>query len=286
MVEFNFNNAFMHFARANAPEGFFWKYLLSYVGISIASGLLTSLLYSSSSTFSGGFLAGLAGIYIFSFVILAVFEASWQRRYVRGEGFRLTFGKDEINLLVVYLIWFIFAAVMYFAIAMLFVLIVSVVTEASPTAAGIMMFLSMLVGAGLWIFWAVRLSAAGALTIRDRRIQFGVSWHVTKGRFWVLFGSQLVMFIAILVLTIAIFGTFGLFALFDVSDTSDPSQFTLFSMLTNSSSVFSGVLLFVLSMLSYMAFALFFIMWGGPAALAVRTDPERASMDDPAAAFR
>ncbi|MEM6410469.1 MAG: hypothetical protein AAF683_02910 [Pseudomonadota bacterium] len=286
MIEFNFSNAFMHFARAGAPPGFFWKYFASYIAVSVGVALASFFVFSDLSDLSVSAIIGLSGFYLITIIISAVFEASWQRRYTRGDVFRLSVGRDELNVFVVYLIWAVFFAAMYFAIALSIVVVTSILAQVSSGLAGVLIFVFIVAGGGLWIFWTVRLSAASALTIRDGRIRFMASWRVTRGRFWTLFGSQIVMLLALLVISIIIFGVLGIMALLDVSTASDPNSYTLFNMVSEAEGLAAAIFVILGFLATYVGTAWWFVVWGGPAALAARTDPERANMDDPALAFQ
>ncbi|MEO0882363.1 MAG: hypothetical protein AAFY34_06485 [Pseudomonadota bacterium] len=286
MMDFNFSNAFMHFARANAPQGFFWKYCLSYIGVSLLIGLGSSFITPDPTDLSPVLFVTLAGFYLISFIILAIFEASWQRRYMRGGGFKLALGRDEVNIFLLYLLWILFIVVMYFLMFAMTFAAGAIAGVGGSALAGVITVLAVIGACCLWIFWAVRLSAASALTIRDQRVRFFASWRVTKGRFWTLFGAQLVMSIALIALLILIFGMMGALSFIDLTDTSDPAAFSLLGILSNADGVI-GIVLISLGLIgSYIATSWWLVVWGGPAALAARTDPERAHMDDPASAFQ
>lgn len=288
MLEFNFGNAFMHFARTGAPRGFTWKYLLSYIAVVIVyfvligalfGGLFFSLMTASVDPGAteelllenAGAVVGMYGLMtIFGLLFYAIFEASYQRRYMHADTFKLRLAGDEFRLLVIYLLWFLFTIVMYLVSALLVVVGVQV--------NGVLAFLLGLVVVCGWIFLAVRLSAASALTVRDRKIRFASSWRVTRGRFWSLFGAHLAMFASAIMAYIVFAGILGI---------------VMFATLANSGSdpdaLASDPAFLVVMGIMYIFFipagAWFYYFWAGPAALAARTDPDSGGMLDPAEAF-
>lgn len=285
MLEFNFGNALMHFSRTDAPRGFTWKYLLSYVvitlGLFLGMGALVGVSFNTLSAFGSQSTAG--GLMIFSsFLLIAIFEASWQRRYVRNEGFKLRLAGDEFRLVVVYLIWILFFTLCYIFVLLALGAVIGIFSTggANPVlAVGLGTITGLLAGC-YWIYLAVRLSAASALTIRDRQIRFAASWRVTKGRFWPLLGAHLVMLVGVSILGLVLTGIgFGLFGN-TLAALEDPSDF---AATLQTSGLGIGLVVFYAFYYVFSAWWLYF--WGGPAALAARTDPDYAGYADPAEAF-
>ena len=304
MRDFNFGNAFFHFTRTDAPRGFTWKYILSFgaalLGFLILYGLVFGGLFFSlfgaegdpaaiertiednAGWLIGGYLIILPLMWLF----MAVFEASFQRRYMRADTFKLRLGGDELRLFVVYLIWFAFYIVFYIAVVALAAGTGSGLSGVDVGAAGIGAVLMGFVALAAWTYFAVRLAPAAALTIRDRAIRFPSAWRVTRGRFWPLLGCYLVYIVALFVayilvgvivgLTFAgVLGAFG--GLADPNDADALAE------------VFSSPLVLIVGGVFYFgllaAYAWFIYVWAGPAALAARTDPDHAGMNNPAEAF-
>jgi len=304
MREFSFGNAMLHFARTDGPPGFVWKFVLSYgfglilffVAYAMVFGGTAFALMSAQGDpeVAVSALEGNIGIIALAYVLIlplmllfyAVFEAAFQRRYLRSDGFKLRLGGDEWRLFVVYLIWFAFYILLYvFAIALVagFGGGLAGVNE-NPAGIGIGLTLAVLVAMGAWIYFAVRFSPAAALTIRDRAIRFQSAWRVTRGRFWTMLGVYLLMLVAAMVVYLIVLAVFGLvFAgmMAAAGGGDDPS--VAFGAFSNPATLISVGLIYLLG---FFATGWFMFVWGGPAALAARTDPDHAGMDDPAGAFR
>ncbi|MEL7130260.1 MAG: hypothetical protein AAGK23_12005 [Pseudomonadota bacterium] len=303
MLEFSLGNAFMHFARADAPPGFLWKQALSYalfsmitLGLSIflMGGLYLEMLTlgedpDENLDFWAENWAPIFGVYgllmPLGFATWAIFEASFQRRYMRGDGFKLRFGGDELRLIVVGLFWLMFFFLAIFGPSLIIGVLGAISTELGTDGGGLQV-IAVLIGAITFlvpIYFAVRFSAASALTIRDRKIQITSSWRVTRGRFWGLFGSYIAIIAAALGAYIVFSIVIGIAALSGMAllDADLASR--------DASEAFADPLLIgtlgFIYFVGFMASAIFGVIWGGPAALAARTDPEHGGRVDPAEAF-
>ncbi|WP_420431769.1 hypothetical protein [Hyphobacterium sp.] len=149
-------------------------------------------------------------------LIALMAQAAWLRLLTRGEmaaviPFRL--GGDELRLFVTNLGLLAVAMGFYFvSLAVTVMLVGGVVAFAGgngSTEAGLaggfvaaMIFLALVLAA---VFAAVRLSAAPATTILEKRIAFP-AWSMTRGIFWPLLGAYVLVAIIIGVLS-AIIGT-------------------------------------------------------------------------------
>ena len=280
MIDFNFGNAFAHFARTGAPRGFVWRYALAYMAVQVAFIVLLVVLLgvSASNGSPGAFESGdpfavseamgeaivgaLLVIVLLSLLVTAVFDAAAQRRYIRGDRFRLRLGGDEWRVFVVLLIWvgFYLAAVAVFSTAGLLFL---------GESGGFVSALSLF-GLLLYAYLAARFSPAAALTVRDRRIRFLAAWRTTRGRRgWIVLAAYLVWallavvayFVIVLFLAGVIGGAAG-------GPAADPGAGTLLS------GGVTGLLAVVFTLLLLAASGAFFYIWAGPAALAARADGE------------
>lgn len=203
MERFDFEKAFMFWRNVPAPSGFLLKYMAAYsiaqmallvLAVWLISPLIGPLMQAIQTADESGdperlmqdfffaygprFFLIIAVTIVLSIIAWAIFEAMIQRRYQRQEGFTLRFGADEFRMIGVGLCWFLF---------MVGVMLVTVLLG--------MIIIGIIVGPVLGVFFAVRLSPAAALTIRDRKTKFFDAWTVTKGRFWPMFGGFLVILI-------------------------------------------------------------------------------------------
>lgn len=296
---FSFDNAAFHFARTDGPSGFLLPFLIAYM---ICGAVVTAinlgvqiLLFGSMSGLAeqaasgvispaqvGSIMAYYLLIMVVGIIFWAAFEAAVQRRYVRDAGFSIGFGADELRLLVVGLLWFLFVIAAYigFLIAGFIVMAPLAATNADPGVVGLLMIVLGFVGLFVWIWLAVKLSAAGALTIRDRKIQFFSSWGATRGRFWALFGAYLILLIGVLVVYFVVVGALLAVVFGGGMDLTDPDTL---AALGNPQTL--GAMFFVFFLVMTMVQALFLYIWAGPAALAAKTDPRGGGIPNVAEEF-
>ncbi len=308
--EFSFDSAFLHFLRVDGPKGFLWKFVLVYVAIIllviVAAGFLfggafLSLMETAGDPQTGDadeVFAMMAPILLMYAVAIplfmlfwAVMEASIMRRYVRGTGFTIGVGADEFRLIVVALIWGLIATGAYILVAALIGGSVAAIgaiggfdNPAPMILAGVILGL---LAFGFLFYWAVRLSPASAMTIRDRKIRFFSAAGATKGRFWPMFGAFLVLVIiamivsTVLQLLLIVAASAGMMANSEQLEAmDDPAE--VMAMFTS-----LGFLVPVLIGYGfYMAFnAVFHYMWAGVPARAAITDPRWDDSDKTASVF-
>lgn len=293
---FSFDNAAFHFVRTDGPNGFLVPFILSYIAFAALATAINLgvqyLMFGSLNGFAERIAGGivptnqLASVGLYYLVLLAigaifwaVFEAAVQRRYVLDEGFSLKFGGDELRLLVVGLLWFVsfFGSYIVMIVALLLPLSALNSNGVSPIAP-LLFFLVALGYFGVWIWVAVKLSAASALTIRDKKIRFFHSWGATRGRFWALFGAFLLLFIIVIVTYILSVGVALGVSLGGGINVSDSG---LMIIMGNPQPI--GPMFFVMAFVMSLVQALFLYIWAGPAALAAKTDPRsggRANVAD------
>jgi len=287
---FSFSNAAFHAGRADGPSGFLWAYLLVYavfaVLVAVVQYGLQALLLRSEidmqvAMAGGGFTSGMIGKFALfylitiaiSVVIWSVLEASIMRRYVHETGFTIGFGGDERRLIMVGLAWVATFIGLYILSAIAAFVVtggIGSLAQGSPVLLGVAAFIVGLALTCVWIFVTVRLSAASALTIRDKKVHFFDSWGATKGRFWPLFGAYLLLSVIIFIVGIVMIGV--LVALIGI-DMPRPEV-----LLAHMSPAglglaffgFFGVMTILQGLMSYI--------WAGPASLAAKTDPRGAGM--------
>lgn len=146
-------------------------------------------------------LSALAG-----WALWAMFETASQRRYIRGEGFSLGFGADELRMMAVGLCWVLLGLVLM-ALPMLLIMGSALGGLASGTlsnrqveetmigvvfgAMGLMLLILP-----LYVFFATRLAPCFSLTVMRKQICFFDAWNVSRGRFWPIFGAYVILAIA------------------------------------------------------------------------------------------
>ncbi len=309
---FSFDNAAFHMFRTEGPGGFIWKYLIAYGLVIFVFAAISMLMMGPLFSAYGEMMAaavngaseqemdtiimdallanvgqlalGYIASLIFGVVFWAAFEAAIQRRYVRDEGFGLRFGGDELRLIVVGLIWIAMLIggmiVSQLAIMGLILPVVSIASE-NPMLIGLWGFVVVLAVMVLWLVMLIRLSAASALTIRDRKIHFFASWSVTKGRFWPMLGAYLILLLILgTVVTVIYMLGFGVIVAamipaFEASGGAEPDPEALIAMFT-SPAVIVGLVIWYCVLLLFQGFSGY--AWAGVAALAAKTDPKGGGM--------
>ncbi len=318
-TRFSFDNAAFHFARTEGPGGFLWKYLLTY-GLAVILILVLQfwLFRPVFEIIAMAFQAGLAGaseeeleaaltemmigsigqiiLGYFAMLILAVlfwaaFEAAVQRRYIREQGFGLRFGGDELRLVVVGLIWFAMFIAGYIAsavIAMVLIMPVAAMFQNSPEIIGIWGVIVAFAIFCVWLFLAIRFSAASALTIRDRKIRFIDAWGATKGRFWTMFGAFLLLglILAVIGFVLYLIGVSAVVAgvasnIAAIEALGDDPEALL--ALLSSPAIIILLLATYVMMMMFQGFSGY--AWAGIAALAAKTDLRGGGMVNAADEF-
>nr|WP_321359187.1 hypothetical protein [uncultured Hyphomonas sp.] len=303
-IEFSFGNALTHFTKTGGPAGFLWKFALAYAVmaclVQAVSIFLQWPIYEAYvQMFAGGgdfdryvtqmedmpMSTSLAGLLIMPLGILlwVAFEGANQRRYMRGEGVGLRISADEGRLLLVGLIWIALFIGMYIGFALTFVIPVMAGLALGSDGIGLAMLLGVVLVPGymllaLWL--SARLSAAAALTVRDRQIRFFESWRVTRGKGWTIVGAWIVLsLIAIVVLILfylllAALGIGLLSAQVPGLMDGDVADGAIVGAVV--SPMFWAPML-VVALAFTLVQSMLMHIFSGPAALAARTDPEWVS---------
>lgn len=154
-----------------------------------------------------------------TYFLLAAYEAACLRWMIRGEVkglFGLALDADTLRVYFTYWLWFFLLMALYIllwiVVGAAFVgVALSAGSSSDPAAAmgpgflvAMLLFLGMIVA---MIYFGVRFAPAAATSIAKRRFAFFDAWSVTKGRFWALFGSYLLLFlmyfVGIIILSVA-----------------------------------------------------------------------------------
>jgi hypothetical protein len=300
-IQFSFGNAIGHFTKTDGPSGFLWKFALAYAGLAMLVQAVSVFLqwpvyeayiqlFAGGGDFEqyaedmenlsvassmGGLLAMPLGI-----LLWVMFEGANQRRYMRAAGFGLRIGADEGRLLLVGLIWIALFIGMYFLFAIAFAVPVAIgfALGSDGVVPALLLGIVLVPGAMLFMLWlSARLSAAAALTVRDRQIRFFESWRVTRGKGWTIVGAWLVLgLITILVLIVfylllAALGIGLLSAQVPGLMDGDVSEDEI--LVAVMSPMFWAPML-VLVLAFTIAQSTLMHIFSGPASLAARTDPQ------------
>lgn len=306
--KYSVSSAITHFLWTPGPRGFLLAFALSHIVLNLMMQALsfvfqaeTYAIYFRAFTEGGGDItpyiddinaasmwANLGSLVLMPVALLvwAVFEGASQRRYIRGEGFRLRISADEGRLAVIALIWVALLIAGY--IGLLIIILVPFGIGAllgGVAVGGVLAGLFTLAGlvAMVWLF--ARLSPAGALTIRDEKIRFFEAWRVTRPCGGGLFASYLALLLIVAVINILVLGlllVLGLAILSPVLSGDDISADAVFAAMAQ-----PGFWIPMgLGGLALMAIAAVFThAFSGPAALAAKTDPDWSGVTGPAGAF-
>ena len=152
------------------------------------------------------------------YLLLASYEAACLRWMIRGERggfFGLALNSDTLNVYLTYWVWWLLAIAFYIValivgVGLAFALGAGV--QASPEqggALGLGVFITILVVLLLLVYFGVRLAPAAATSIARKRFAFFDAWTVTRGRFFSLLGSFLLLFVIYIVAAMVLVGGLG-----------------------------------------------------------------------------
>ena len=279
-LDFNFGNALFHFRRTGGPNGFLWKYALAFAVLGFGIQLINVMVswpvyevYLRVFTEGDGDIAQYTAeinrasmrSMMFSFLLLPlgllfwmVFETASLRRYM---------------------IWFglLIAAYIGLFIVLLVPMGLGAIGGRDTAAIGAIIGVVLMLVYMLVCLWAgIRLSPAAALTVRDGQIRFFEAWRVTKGRAGTIFGAWLITGIAMSVVLMVAYGLIAVVAFAQLAP--------LFPALEEGSASGADIRAIVTAPGFWVPLALVFYLlvglqavvqhiFGGPAALAARTDP-------------
>jgi hypothetical protein len=306
-TKFSFDNAAFHFARTDGPPGFIWKYLACFgIGALLLMGIgyytfqplidpyvemFSSLMDSNISQRAaedafanaivdsfGQVAIGTLLLVLFYAVFWSVMEAAILRRYIRDEGFSIGFGADELRMLAVGVIWYLSFMGMYLVFILAMMGLIAPVATIAQDNPGLIALWTIIVVPALmvvWLYVVVRLSPAGAMTIRDRKIKFFSAWSLTKGRFWPTLGAFAVLGLILYLIAMVIYMVVGftligsIFSAVDFSS-GEPDPEAIFAALASSGTI-TGLAIGYFLMLLVQGFSQY--AWAGVPALVAKTDP-------------
>lgn len=158
------------------------------------------------------------GLLFTYFLLTASFEAACLRWMIRGERgglFGLTLGADTWRVYSTYWVWFFLFVGAYLGTLLVVALAIGIgvgmAANAPPAIPGLIAGVVFLLILCAIVYIAVRTAPAAAVTVGRRRFAFFDSWKVSRGRFWALFGSYLLLGLLNLLLVggawVVLFGT-------------------------------------------------------------------------------
>jgi hypothetical protein len=142
-----------------------------------------------------------------TYFLLAAYEAACLRWMIRGEVkglFGLALDADTLRVYFGYWLWFFLLMALYIVLwivigGVFIAVAMSAGSGGDPAAAmGPAALVALLLSVGLifaMIYFGVRFAPAAATSIAKRRFAFFDAWTVTKGRFWPLLGSFVLLFL-------------------------------------------------------------------------------------------
>jgi hypothetical protein len=142
-------------------------------------------------------------------VLFAAFEAACLRWLVRGESggvLGLTIGADTWRVFAGYFVW-IGLFIVFSILVVLFYVLTGVIANIGGPARIVAMLLGALAPLGFiaLMFWgSVRFAPASATSIARRRFAFFEAPRVTRGRFWQLIGSFIILWLGYIVIVMVV----------------------------------------------------------------------------------
>lgn len=157
-------------------------------------------------------LSCILGLLIMSISCCAIYRAIL-RPEERGFAY-LKLGGDEFRLAVVFLVYLVLAFVVTMAVTIGIGILAAVIGATSQGAgsSALIVVVAMLVLLFGSLAVLTKLSLAGPMTFAERRIALFDSWGATRGAFWSLFVSYLIVWIILFMLSLLIFVLLGVMA--------------------------------------------------------------------------
>lgn len=204
-----------------------------------------------------------------TYVLFAAYEAGCLRWMIRGETgglFGLSLGADTWRVYFGYWVWLFLFIALYLVFILLaagigiaFAMSSGGAMESAAPATAIAMALGMLVFLGALLFFGVRFAPAAATSVARKRFAFFDAWTVSKGRFWALFGSFLLLYLMFIVLYFIVGGglAFGMMSMVQVGQAEPQTAQEAFQAFARPQSLalIGGfiVIMVIASMLLYLA---------------------------------
>ena len=213
-----------------------------YVAMSVAMGLLMQpYMEEIAAVEDGGANVGamfsqMSSIFLFypiMILVLLVLNNAAFRSVLRPNDDRaayLRLGMDEVRVVVLGVIFF----TGFSMITLMFPLIAAIGSGFGFSRGGdspgagmvVLLFAIVLISLLAWVVLAVRLSLAFPLTVMRRKIIIGDAWRLSRGHFWALLGSFIVVFLIYLIAAglVGLIGGGGMMTMFNPERLQQMSQ--------------------------------------------------------------
>ncbi|UPT61285.1 MAG: hypothetical protein M0D54_12635 [Hyphomonadaceae bacterium JAD_PAG50586_4] len=177
---------------------------------------------------------GVMVLWLFPFYILcAAYEAACLRWMIHGEtqGFMgLSLGAPTWRVWSCYWMWFLLNIALSMVMSMLSALLMGaiVIGSGDPMSTVAAMLGVNVLQYVIMAYFAIRFAPGAAASVARRKFSFFEAWTVTKGRFFALFGSFLLLWVIYIVFSLALTAAWVVFAMgtapIDFGALSDPAR--------------------------------------------------------------
>jgi hypothetical protein len=195
---------------------------------------------------------------ILSLAIYAVIYAAMSRAVLRPEDRRFAYlrlGMDEVRQGLLMLAYWFIGILVYLAVALVLMIILGIIAislgskSAGTAGMNLVVFIGVLLVAALFVFLAVRVSLASAMTFDQRRVDIFGSWALTRGRFWAIFATYLLCGVCAVVV-----GGVGMAVVLGVAKAANPAGSAIQAVFRGDMSTLGGY--FTAGRVAYV------LMWG------------------------
>lgn len=255
-------------------------YLAGNIAMLLAMGpMMASALDPAASADPGAMMSAMGPVWLLNLVLAlvgVVLYTAAMRSVLRPNAGGLAFlrlGMDELRMIVLSILFFVGALILFFLASIALGLLGAGVAmgSESPILTALVSFVIALVVFGLAIYFIIRFSLAFPLTLHRGEFVIGEAWRLSRGRFWTLFGAALVVVVIGFVLTmiVSIFSMGSYFA--DILSSAGNPEATMLAAERQAQRLGSfGVMMILQAIGSAVVAAVWITLSGGSAAAAAR----------------